>query len=160
AFYHLLPFIEEVGVFELAASVTNWNNGSYHAGNGSPAPRTQPLKILQCSADSTLSGTGMAPNVPDWGASCFGMNALVFGRPTLNSDGTFTAANDSNWKGMTKLGSLSDGTSKTIMFTDKLAGCTGRNLGSDRDFNNLWARWDNDPHAPVIGMWRINGYPS
>jgi len=160
ALYHLLPFIEEVGTYELAAQNPTWNNGSYYAGLGTPSPRQQPVKLYQCPSDPTLAPSGIVINT-DWGSSSYGLNALVFGRPALDVAGTFSANHDLNWANFAKLpGSIPDGTSKTIMFSDKYASCTGRALGSNQDFGNFWGRWDNDPYMPVIGMWRIVGFPS
>jgi len=158
ALYHLLPFIEEVGTAELGL---NTSNSAYYAYNGSPPARSQQVKLYQCPSDPTMPPSGLSPNYSDWGASSYGFNAMVFGRPALDASGNFSANSDTNWNNYAKLPeSMPDGTSKTIMFSDKYAACTGRNVGSTTDWNNVWARWDNDLAMPVIGMWRINGFPT
>jgi prepilin-type N-terminal cleavage/methylation domain-containing protein/prepilin-type processing-associated H-X9-DG protein len=167
ALFHLLPYIEEVGTYELSAAAgptANWNAGAFYAGlsvSPNPSAKTQPVKLFQCPSDPTMPPSGLSPNYNDWGGCSYGINAMVFGSPRLDPAGTYSANQDVNWANYAKMPeSIPDGTSQTIMLTDKYAGCTGRNLAATGDWNNLWGRWDNDPHMPVIGMWRIPTFPS
>src|SRR5262249_33878213 len=94
ALFHSLPSIREDGTDELCASAAptaNWNNGSFYAGLGAPSARNQPVKLYQCPSDPTMPPSGLTPNYSDWGASGYGLNAMVFGKPQLNVDGTYSA---------------------------------------------------------------------
>jgi prepilin-type N-terminal cleavage/methylation domain-containing protein/prepilin-type processing-associated H-X9-DG protein len=151
--YHILPFIEEVGVFELG---NGWSTGpmyheDFNATNNiwQNRPRGQPIKLFQCPSDSTMSPSGMGVFNSDWGSTSYGYNALVFANPAPDTSGnmqlnaSYTRIPDG----------IPDGTSKTIMFSDKLATCSGRNLGSS-NWNNL-AMYDGmNPHQPAIALFR------
>src|SRR5262249_11560687 len=97
--YHVLPFIEEVGTFELGL---NPPDGSYYPYVNSIQPRMQQIKLYQCPSDPTMPPSGLSPNYTDWGASSYGFNGLVFGRPALDTGGTFTATNSNNWNNYAK----------------------------------------------------------
>jgi len=174
AYYHLLPYIEEVGVFELglgnpAPNFTTTNTWYLADPNTQPTnytgwqnlrPRGNPIKVFQCPSDPTMSPTGMGTNNTDWGVTSIGFNAQVFGSPSLDAAGT--SINNNENPSMTNFAklpdSISDGTSKTIMLADKFAGCTGRNLGTST-WNNLALYTGINPHTPAFGFYRIPTWP-
>jgi len=171
AYYHVLPYIEEVGVFELGKSPTNGayypNSSSDGSGANITKPHFQPIKLLQCPSDPTMTPTGIDPyDTNSWYLSSYGFNLLVFGKPSLDPASATPAWNYGNaqderhWSNYAKMPeSFPDGTSKTILLTDKLAAATGRNLGSNQDYRNIWARWDKDGYSPVVSWQRIVGFP-
>jgi len=121
-FYHILPYIEEVGVFELGLQTATATIGTYNQDNPDQAttsrPRSQPIKLFQCPSDITMVPTGFAGGGnPDYAASSYGVNALVFANPAPDAAGnmqpnvTFARLPDS----------ITDGTSKTMLMTDKLS---------------------------------------
>jgi prepilin-type N-terminal cleavage/methylation domain-containing protein len=168
AFYHLLPFIEERGVFE--------QGNGYVASTGSPAtyyadfsakdvpsrPRSQALPLFQCPVDITMPTTGMGPFNADWGASSYAYNAQVFGKPTLAAGGTSIDLGPSSWARLPKLPfDIPDGLASTILLTEKLAGCSGRNMGSSPiSWNNLTLFTLVNPNQPAVGAFRIPNWPS
>jgi len=182
--YHILPYIDEAGIFELGngqlndnkKTVANANAGYpliyYHSdpntqgdpnGTYSGRPRWNPIKLLICPSDPTLLPTGQAPYNTDYGGSSYGYNAQVFALPQKNAAGTALALGTGFNTVYAKLDGIPDGTSKTIMISDKLGGCTGRNLQTSRtdNWNNLplWTG-NSQPHLAAIGAFRIPTWPS
>jgi hypothetical protein len=151
--YHVLPFIEEMGVFEAGFRPTNGKY--YHCttnenGMGGGA-HTKPIKLFQCPSDATMTPSGMGQNNSDWAASSYGYNAQVFGNVFIQPNGGNPYSDMS--QNFAKLPeSIPDGSSKTIMYTDRLAFCSGRNLGTGT-WNNLLQHTGHNPHTPTIGWW-------
>jgi prepilin-type N-terminal cleavage/methylation domain-containing protein len=132
-YFHLLPYIEQSTIYNSADRLdpsgyvgdTNPNMGDLATFgyiwptwcSVSPAGtwlRQSEIKVYRCPADYTL-GNGL-----DWmpGDSSYGGNFLIFG-------GAQNASNSANWNGKTIYGNISDGTSNTIMFAEKLSRCDG-----------------------------------
>jgi len=159
-FYHILPYIEEIGVFELGLR-TVANIGAYEAentDNGAAAgPRGQAVKIFQCPSDITMPPDGMAPNNNTYGGGSYGLNALVFANPSVS--GTSRLINATYAK---LPDSIPDGTSKTILLTDKLVGITGKNMVAApmTTWNNLILYGQGNAYLPVINLFRIPGEAS
>jgi len=162
-FYHMLPYMEEVGTFELGLGTVAAAAGSYHQDNPDVAtaagrPRGQPIKIFQCPSDITMVPTGMAQYNTDWGSSSYGFNALVFANPAPDTNGaiqpnvTYAKLPDS----------IPDGTSKTLLFTDKLVNCSGKNMAATTatSWNNLAMIDQNNPYPPMISYFRMPGQPA
>jgi len=156
--YHILPFIEENGVFE-----AGWRPGQnpkhYHHDvneNGMGSARSKPIKLFQCPSDSTQNPQGMGQVNTDWAASSYGINAQVFSNviitnPTSNPFTDMTPSYCKLPEG------LPDGSSKTIMYSDKLAFCSGRNVTTAGNWNNLLLHKGHNPNTPAIGWWGAPG---
>jgi len=119
-FFHLLPFIEQGNTYKLA-TISNyvlplWDTPG---GGGTAFLRQTRIPIYQCPSDATL-GTNAAT---DWfpGDASYGANFQVFGKPNFNAGSTVV----SDWDGQTTLVTITDGTSNTIAFAEKLAYCPG-----------------------------------
>ena len=134
-YFHLLPFIEQGTIWNSANRLdpsgyvgdTNPNMGDLVTFGyiwptwcavtpGGTWLRQSQIKVYRCPSDYTL-GNGL-----DWtpGDSSYGGNFLVFGGPqNVNSS--------SNWNGQTIFTRITDGTSNTIMFAEKLSRCDGPN---------------------------------
>ena len=156
--HHLLPFIEEMGVFEASfrPSTASWGR-TWHAHvneNGMGYSREKPIKLFQCPSDSTMPPGGMTQH-GGWAATSYGANAQVFANLLANSSASLTYTN--NFAKLPE--SIPDGSSKTIMYADKLALCSGANLYAGANWGNIWARWDFDAHMPTIGMFTAAGLP-
>jgi prepilin-type N-terminal cleavage/methylation domain-containing protein len=160
--YHLLPFIEEVGVFEGGVHATNgsYNSDTSTTGVTADRPRSKSIKLFQCPSDATMAPSGMGVANTDWGATSYGFNAQVFGslvhQDAANAAGGYTDFTPT----FTKLPeSIPDGSSKTIMYSDKLARCSGRNLHPSANWNNLTMHTGHNPHTPMIGFYTAPGFP-
>ena len=155
--HHLLPFIEEMGVFEASFRPSNdWWGKTYHAHvneNGMGYSREKPIKLFQCPSDSSMPPGGMSQH-GGWAATSYGANAQVFAN-LYNSNGQTYYTN--NFAKLPE--SMTDGSSKTIMYSDKMALCSGANLSPGANWGNLWARWDYDAHGPWIGAFTAVGLP-
>ncbi len=141
-YFHLLPYIEQRSVFEMAGNcdlaaavgqavpgttVTNlgfiWPTwGSVNTGNRTWLRQTR-ISSFQCPSDSTL-GNGL-----DWtpGDSSYAGNFLVFGGEKNRTVTCGSAGNpwETCWDGRATFATLTDGSSNTIMFAEKLSRCNG-----------------------------------
>jgi prepilin-type N-terminal cleavage/methylation domain-containing protein len=121
-FFHLLPYIEQQNVWNSATQVTSggviplWDTPGP---GGAGFLRQTRIKVYQCPTDATI-GTNAAT---DWtpGDASYAANFQVFGNPGFNAGST--AAGD--WDGKTTLVGITDGTSNTMAFAEKLAYCPG-----------------------------------
>ena len=126
AFFFLLPFIEQDNLYKQAPGGQNAHtiyNNNVH---------TNFVKTFQSPLDPTAN-----EKTYGWGPSSYAVNYQVFGRP----------GHPWGWAwgcmGATRLVSMADGTSNTILFAEKRAGCRGGSNGSN---GNLWGHgwWNAD----------------
>ncbi len=136
-FFFLLPFIEQDNLYKLG---TTNNGGSVYNTN----VHTNMVKPFQSPTDPTSN-----EKTYGWGVSSYAMNYQVFGRP----------GHPWGWAwgcmGNTRLASMQDGTSNTILFAEKRAGCRGGSNGSN---GNLWCHgWWNADWMPMFGNTDVYG---
>jgi len=180
--YHILPYIEEAGIFELgngayrdnAKQVPETTAGYpliYYTqdpqtqnapgtmyGGYSGRPRSNPIKLYQCPSDPTYPSSGISVNDGNAATISYGYNAQVFANPRLDSSGNIWL-NQTYDRTFAKLDGIPDGTSKTIMISDKLASCLGINpSGGSRNWGNQWWKYVDRPDGPAIGAFRIMGF--
>lgn len=141
-YFLLLPYIEQKNVFDMAGNcdlaaavgqaapgttITNlgyvWPTwGSVNMGSRTWLRQTR-ISTYQCPSDSTL-GNGL-----DWtpGDSSYAGNFLVFGGEPNRTVTCGTTGNpwETCWDGKAKFATLTDGSSNTIMFAEKLSRCNG-----------------------------------
>jgi prepilin-type N-terminal cleavage/methylation domain-containing protein len=153
-FYHLLPYIEQDNVMKATYDATNpdgngagagyrpWIGGYYN----------KPIKAYICPGDASAPGNGIAfhsnPWDDNWGVSSYAGNAQVFAR--VNGDGTVSGGggpNYSPWWGDTRITDITDGSSNTIMFAERLAQC---GINSDPNYVNRWDFWWEGGWQPCI----------
>ncbi|MFN5328486.1 MAG: DUF1559 domain-containing protein [Planctomycetota bacterium] len=131
-FFFMLPYIEQEALFKKAVPTATDANGIYAGG-----VHTNMVKTFIAPNDVTA-----AEKTHGWGVSSYGMNYQVFGRP----------AHPWGWAwgcmGATKISTIPDGTSNTILFAEKRAACRGGPNGSN---GNLWGHgWWNADWMPMF----------
>jgi prepilin-type N-terminal cleavage/methylation domain-containing protein len=140
-YFLLLPFIEQTNVFNMAgncdlaaavgqAAPTSWRDlgyvwptwGSVNTGTKTWLRQTR-MPTFQCPSDSTL-GNGL-----DWtpGDASYGGNFLIFGGERNRTVVCGSAGNpwETCWDAKANFGTITDGTSNTVMFAEKLSRCNG-----------------------------------
>jgi prepilin-type N-terminal cleavage/methylation domain-containing protein len=131
-FAFLLPFIEQDAVYQQCISYTQANGGFTGAGPGTAEYWV--IKTYQCPSDPTPgNGHGAQDGIggpTGWGTSNYAANYYVFGNPMQASD---AAAVQGNANIPT---TFPDGTSNTVMFTERYANCTN---DSTNVYTALWA---------------------
>lgn len=134
----LLPFIEQDAVYLLFTS----NPTTFFVAKGTGMPTTE-IKSYLCPTDTTLKVASL--QAPVGLLSSYGANAMVFGTPiTKNAATAAVSSTLAATTGGTKYPSdIADGTSNTIMWTDKLAYCDQTTLGTG---GTVWAE-----NGSVIG---------
>ncbi|RLS85465.1 MAG: DUF1559 domain-containing protein [Planctomycetota bacterium] len=125
-FYAILPYLE------LAAIVANSNDRVL-----APIARTTVVQVYRCPTETTTSDGIFDMN---WGVGNYGANYQVFGNPD---------AGDilNNQDGKTKLNSISDGTSNTVLFAERFGKCGKSLLPSPlTPYGSLWAHGNDRCH--------------
>jgi prepilin-type N-terminal cleavage/methylation domain-containing protein len=150
-FLHLLNNLEESSLYQFGdpvfdsqtGKVASNINGTIVAGNGAGQGR---IPIYICPSDNTVGGGFSAPvdNSPglQWGVSSYGANFTVFG--ALRNWGNSATATYPYpaFDGRNRYPeSMPDGTSKTILFTERLAQA------------NLWAYLPSFPTPTSTSSW-------
>ncbi len=129
-FVHLLPFVEQQNLYN--ASLTNYTGVKAYMPCLVTAVNTTPVKAFQCPSDPSQSGglpTGMAQ-----AAVCYAANFFAFGAAA----NTYPVASW-NWFGTNSIpASFPDGTSNTVLFTEKYAHCEYP-PGSGTGGGSMWA---------------------
>jgi prepilin-type N-terminal cleavage/methylation domain-containing protein len=122
--FHLLPFIEQENLFQESEV-----GGIWHAGNNGVFSHKVPVFV--CPSDPS-AGDGLVQDAAGqwWGASSYAGNAQVFCR--VAEDGSLISS-----RGASRISaSFPDGTSQTILYTEKYARCTNGNYPTG---GNFWA---------------------
>lgn len=140
-YFHLLMFIEQRNVWDMAgncdlaaavgqATPNTWVNlgytwptwGSVNTGNRTWLRQTR-MPTFQCPSDATL-GNGL-----DWtpGDSSYAGNFLLFGGEQNRTVVCGSSGNpwETCWDGKARFSTITDGSSNTIMFAEKLSRCDG-----------------------------------
>ena len=155
AHYLLLPFIEQDNLHNLGGGV-------------SFAVRMNGVKTFVCPTDTTVEGTKLGGaavnanlgrtsfnNVP-YGAASYVLNAQV---------ATATMVSGHPTRGATTLVGVTDGTSNTVLFAERLAWCTGPDYPSPTSTPRLnagsftWSIWARGPRNTSNSNW-LDGAPA
>ncbi|MGH7222705.1 MAG: DUF1559 domain-containing protein, partial [Gemmataceae bacterium] len=148
----LLPWVEQQNLYNFSYSV----NGSWWGCNVPSNGGNMLVKPYVCPADPSVGYAQRTIwNGVNWGKgdSTYAANLQVFGNPK--------GAGYWYWNGQARLpATITDGTSNTILFAEKYAGC-----GPNSPSGNIWAwGWDTNC-GPVFGsvngpqVWQQNPNP-
>jgi prepilin-type N-terminal cleavage/methylation domain-containing protein len=147
----LLPFIEQQNLynFSYTANLTGGGNLGKIGFYGCNVPTNggnQMVKPYICPSDPSVgiaAQTTWSGHTWGQGDATYAGNQKVFGNPNV----AYSAANHAWWNGHSRLAaSIPDGTSNTIMYAEKYAGC-----GPGNPDGNIWA-WGWDVNCgPVFG---------
>ncbi len=115
-FFHSLPYLERKDLYNLASAGPGpiwgaWNNNVY----------AQPIQVFLCPSNPSSPSIGVAVDNNDtvWGVSSYGGNVQVFS--VCDNRGTLI-----NPQGNRRLTDITDGTSNTILLTEKYSRCTNK----------------------------------
>jgi hypothetical protein len=117
--YHLLPFIEQKNLWAL--SKLSYGKGNYYDGDTVPVEKSA-VKTYQNPSDPSETSSGLDPH--GYGVGGFAANAQVFG--VVGPTGSLIAmgSGSTGYNGVARIpGTFTDGTSNTILFTEKYAQC-------------------------------------
>lgn len=166
-FFHLLPFIEQSGVYDQALRTTDGfgSPGGYRIYAGTYDSRVvigdQFITTYQCPSESSF---GLVLPWWGWRASSYASNFQIFGNSASvnlflwrNAYAPDSIARDNvlRWEGRKSARNVTDGLSKTMCFAEKFGNCNARgplgSAGSVLTGGNMWGRWDYlDPWQPTF----------
>lgn len=145
--FHLLPFIEQNALYQ-----ESFYAGYYFVGNNQVFAHS--VKNYVCPADPSAPPDGQAQDVVGntWGVASFAVNVQV----VCQVDNTGSLNSTQNYATMP--GSFPDGTSNTILLTEKYAQCFNSNYPAG---GNYWSYYYTGPNLiPYHPGFEIswNGY--
>jgi prepilin-type N-terminal cleavage/methylation domain-containing protein len=127
---HLLPFLEQDNLYK--ASLTTFSGVQAYMPSLVNAVNATPVKVFQCPSDPSMA-QGHPNGMAEGGAS-YGCNFFAFG----TASGTYPVTSWSWWGINSIPATFTDGTSNTILFTEKYARCEyppGKTTGG----GTMWA---------------------
>ncbi|HEY7330785.1 MAG TPA: DUF1559 domain-containing protein [Gemmataceae bacterium] len=153
----ILPYVEQGNIYNVI--MTQVATAGYVSGTGALGTPTNwnaaspvVIKVYQCPSDATLKQGG-ALTTPGTVMS-YAANGQVFGIPSV-APGTCNITLLRDRGGMHIQRDITDGTSNTMFWTERVAYCTStQNLGTALD--NRWAGEDG-PRVPLVGSIHPNG---
>ncbi len=145
--FHLLPYIEQNALYQQSQY-----GGFYFVANNQVF--AQPLKMFTCPSDPSAPSDGTAKDMVgnSWGTTSYAVNVQVVCK--VRSNGTITSAE--NHARLT--GSFPDGTSNTVLLTEKYAQCFNNNYPAGGTFwGYFYTGAGLNPYHPGFAIsW--NGY--
>jgi len=145
--FHLLPYMEQTNLYE-----NSFYGGFYFAGNNNVY--TQRMSIFSCPSDPSVTPTGQAKDMMGntWGVSTYAVNVQL----VCQVDANGVLQNPEKYIALP--GGIPDGSSNTILMTEKYAQCFNDNYSAG---GNYWAYYltgvNLQPYHPGFAIsW--NGY--
>lgn len=157
-FFHLLPFIEQNNLYRSSAEPGTGPLGLAGIlyspfGPQFPGIAVQPLKIYLNPSDPSSSSAGLVEGsqtlADGWGACGYAFNAQVFCR--VEANGYF----EGWWAAPRIPQTFSDGTSNTLMFTEKFAVC-----GQPGGLYSGASAWAEAPAEEATPVFSVSLFPS
>jgi prepilin-type N-terminal cleavage/methylation domain-containing protein len=126
--FQLLPYIEQDNLYRAMKTFAESglaNSGKYYTSNGAPgANGTTPVKTFVCPSDLGVDGNGQVANFPFVAATSYVGSFQVFGTAGDPNPSTPTSARITC---PFTLVTIPDGTSNTVLMTERLASTLGPN---------------------------------
>jgi prepilin-type N-terminal cleavage/methylation domain-containing protein len=154
--FWLLPFLEQDNLYKAANTGATYDAETYMSPVYKFTAGTQVVKTYLCPSDPSVN-SGHTSNAPlgadgrQMAATSYGANAQVFGQSA--GAGAKVPFLITNPEGNARIpGTFTDGTSNTILFTDKYAMCNN-SAGSSTSGGSIWGRRSVIPstYGPYIG---------
>ncbi len=155
AHFYLLPYIEQENVFR-AANGHSWN------------VRTVAIKTFACPMDATNPNGQFSSDTVAQNTARTSVGGVPYGAATYVINGQVASANSENGhatRGSRTLVGITDGTSNTVLFAERMAWCMGPdyptagvtpNLGTGSFTYSIWAR---GPRHSTLAPW-VDGAPT
>jgi prepilin-type N-terminal cleavage/methylation domain-containing protein len=166
-FYWMLPYVEEQTLYDKGKSDGQLGFVS-SSGGVVTGVAAMPVRAFLCPSESSGAFTsGFPPSVAgganSWAASCYAANYFVFGAPNAGYPDPLDWQKRSEGK-PTLAKTFPDGTSKTVIFTERYASCGTQIVDGNPDDPNapfsscLWAD-ANDYFRPSFCINNIKQLP-
>jgi prepilin-type N-terminal cleavage/methylation domain-containing protein len=155
----LLPYIEQDNAYRYASAVGNpWSWDAAMPGTPSGTVRSYTVKTYQCPSDPSMSNGFSAFQVNNWGGSSYAGNWLLLGTSLIYEPTSGYYHCNSQYT----IGTIPDGTSNTVLFSERYAACAGK-AGGGGQRGNLWSwpggnvNWDAGDWGVTIANQRLGG---
>jgi prepilin-type N-terminal cleavage/methylation domain-containing protein len=132
------------------------SSGANYGPSNNPVSVTR-VKFYTCPSDATVEKLTDINWLPG-GNTTYAANFMVFGEPSYSGANTagstiFCAAN-----GKTRITSITDGTSNTVLFAERYANCPANSYIGAGQRDNIWDHWDfyteDTPGFAMINLQR------
>jgi prepilin-type N-terminal cleavage/methylation domain-containing protein/prepilin-type processing-associated H-X9-DG protein len=156
--FHLLPFIEQAPLYKasLGTYPINGVNVTCYTPVVNAAVNSMTVPVFQCPSDPSMDG-GHPSGMPEGGSSyaCnhFAFGTVTGGYPNGLGNPPYTVSSW-NWWGRNTLQSFRDGTSNTVLFTEKYARCEYP-PGGTTGGGNMWAHSNTVVAANGQSWWPV-----
>jgi prepilin-type N-terminal cleavage/methylation domain-containing protein len=161
--FHLLPYIEQQNLYQAGAGSYTVGGVAYSAyspiQNSAVTDATVPT--FQCPADPSNTGghpQGMAEGGSSYGANFFAFGTYTASYPNGIGNGAYKVSSYNIWGANRIPANFTDGTSSTVLFTEKYARCeypTGSTTGG----GTMWAHPGTVGTANGQSWWPVVMYP-
>jgi prepilin-type N-terminal cleavage/methylation domain-containing protein len=149
----LLPYLENAPLFKAGLTGIYAKTGALHTNNLSfydhsaegagvtgKYIRLVPVKVFQCPSDPGILSNGRSRHTSSWAASSYAINWHLIG---------YTSGTSVKYLSSSMLSSVPDGTSNTVLFTEKYAACQ-RIANTPKNVGTLWAHAPNVDWSPYF----------
>jgi prepilin-type N-terminal cleavage/methylation domain-containing protein/prepilin-type processing-associated H-X9-DG protein len=157
--FHLLNFLEQDNLYK--ASYGTYTIGGVtmqaYMPNANTAVNSMPIPVYQCPSDPSMDGghpSGMAPGGSSYAANFFAFGAASGSYPNGIGNPPFQVSSW-NWWARNKIpATFADGTSNTVLFTEKYARCEWP-PNSTTGGGNMWAHPGTAGVASGQSWWPV-----
>ena len=140
--FHLLPFVEQDNLYKSSLGpmpLLGLVPSGYYPGNN--GVYSQPIKVFLCPSDPSAPSSGQltSPTGLTVGACSYAFNALIFCKPGIAFTTPPQPSGSFDPQGNARIpATFTDGTSNTIVITEKLAQCTNNTSSYWKGFGGNW----------------------